>query len=105
MNYRKRAFLLSVIWLSSYFLLFLGLVGYMLVIESPESTFFAIEYHGIVAVAVLCWFLPLACLIRGAAAKAQIRVLKMISMIGIIFLSFTGMVALIGFVYRLYTGQ
>ena len=109
MNHRKRAIGLMILWVVSYVLLFVGTFIYTFLtgLETgfEQSSFFTIEYHGVVMASVLCYFLPLACCIRAAAAKAKMAALKVISLILSIILGFNGVMSLVAFVYRLIIGQ
>ena len=98
-----------ILWVASYVLLYVGTFIYTFVtgLETgfEQSSFFTIEYHGVVMASVLCYFLPLACGIRAAAVKAKMDALKMISLILSIFLGVHGVMSLVAFVYRLIIGQ
>lgn len=109
MNYRKRAIGLMILWVASYMLLYVGTFIHTFVtgLETgfEQSSFFTIEYHGVVMASVLCYFLPLACCIRTAAAKAKMDALKVVSLVLSIFLGVYGVMSLVAFVYRLIIGQ
>ena len=101
MKQKRRTIFLSILWLASYLLLGIGLFVYIAVVTAFGDGFatnaLPVEYMHFAWIVSICYLLPLAIWIHVSARKAQMRALKVISMIGMIILSVWTVIAGVSF--------
>lgn len=104
---KKLSVKLSILWICSYAMMFLGVFIYTLINMSNTGFIDCLNiadtgYQIFICIAVLCYFLPLAGMIRYFAQKEKRQKLKAIASIVVIFLSVWSVLSIVAIVYQLW---